>query len=176
MRQQGEASVEEILASIKQVIARDNRAGAMEERRRRESEGLKNLSEELGPNETARQAEAPMSASADDDGVLDLSEADFVEQDEDFADFAEDGPDAAAETPLTADPLRDSIRQNFAALAMLSKPGAQPQIVRSGETSLEGLVRDLLRPMLTEWIDKNLPGMVEKMVQAEIARIAGKRG
>jgi cell pole-organizing protein PopZ len=29
--------------------------------------------------------------------------------------------------------------------------------------------------MLAEWLDTNLPGMVEKMVQAEIARIAGKR-
>jgi len=33
----------------------------------------------------------------------------------------------------------------------------------------------MLRPMLAEWLDKNLPGMVEKMVQTEIARIAGKR-
>ena len=59
---------------------------------------------------------------------------------------------------------------------MLAEPPAKPQIVRSGETSLEGLTRELLRPMLAEWLDKNLPGMVEKMVQAEIARIAGKRG
>jgi len=176
MRQQGEASVEEILASIKQVIARDNRAGAMEERRRRESAGLKNLAEELGPDEPAKQASPPAPELTDDEGVLNLSEADFVEQDEDFADFGDDNADSDGDPPLTADPLRDSIRENFAALAMLSKPGVQPQIVRSGETSLEGLVRELLRPMLTEWIDKNLPGMVEKMVQAEIARIAGKRG
>ncbi len=179
MRQQGEASVEEILASIKQVIARDNRAGAMEERRRRESEGLKHLSEELGADGQVEQEEAPAPKFDDENEVLNLSEADFVEQDEDYAGFAEyieDEAQSAEDTPLTADPLRDSIRENFAALAMLSKPGVQPQIVRSGETSLEGLVRELLRPMLTEWIDKNLPGMVEKMVQAEIARIAGKRG
>ncbi len=176
MRQQGEASVEEILASIKQVIARDNRAGAMEERRRRESAGLKNLTEELGPDEPAKQVSPPVPEFTEDEGVLDLSEADFVEQDEDFADFGDNSADSDDDAPLTADPLRDSIRENFAALAMLSKPGVQPKIVRSGETSLEGLVRELLRPMLTEWIDKNLPGMVEKMVQAEIARIAGKRG
>jgi uncharacterized protein len=30
--------------------------------------------------------------------------------------------------------------------------------------------------MLAEWLDTNLPGMVERMVQAEIARIVGKRG
>ena len=59
--------------------------------------------------------------------------------------------------------------------AMLAQPGKQPQIVRSGETSLEGLVRDMLRPMLAEWLDANLPTMVEDLVKAEISRIAGKR-
>jgi cell pole-organizing protein PopZ len=48
--------------------------------------------------------------------------------------------------------------------------------VRSGETSLEGLVRELLRPALTEWLDRNLPSIVERMVAAEIARIVGKKG
>lgn len=176
MRQQGEASVEEILASIKQVIARDNRAGALEERRRRESEGLKNLSAEMDAGEQDYPQPAAGPEFDDADSVLNLSEADFVEQDEDFTDSGPEHADPDDDAPLTTDPLRESIRENFAALAMLSKPGMQPQIVRSGETSLEGLVRELLRPMLSEWIDKNLPGMVEKMVQAEIARIAGKRG
>ena len=98
---------------------------------------------------------------------------------EDQIDHDEQGPDVATDTvedaPLTNHAVRDSMRQNLAALAMLAEPGVQPQIVRSGETSLEGLVRDLLRPMLAEWLDANLPGMVEKMVKAEISRIAGKR-
>ena len=51
----------------------------------------------------------------------------------------------------------------------------QPQIVREGETSLEGLVRDMLRPMLSQWLDDNLPAMVEELVKAEISRIAGKK-
>ena len=58
---------------------------------------------------------------------------------------------------------------------MMAQPGAAPQIVRSGETSLESMVRDMLRPMLANWLDVNLPPMVEKMVSAEIARIVGKR-
>jgi len=69
-----------------------------------------------------------------------------------------------------------SMRDSLAALAMLAEPGAAPQIVRSGETSLEGLTRELLRPMLADWLDRNLPTMVEKMVAAEIAKIAGKKG
>jgi cell pole-organizing protein PopZ len=68
------------------------------------------------------------------------------------------------------------MRESLAALAMLAEPGAQPQIVRSGETSLEGLVRDMLRPMLAEWLETHLPAIVDRMVQAEIARIAGKKG
>lgn len=41
---------------------------------------------------------------------------------------------------------------------------------RSGLT-LEDLVLEALRPMLREWVDANLPGMVESMVAREIAKI-----
>jgi hypothetical protein len=83
--------------------------------------------------------------------------------------------DQVEETPLIADQVRDAMQENLAALAMLAEPPARPQIVRSGETSLEGLTRELLRPMLAEWLEANLPAMVESLVQAEIARIVGKR-
>ena len=83
--------------------------------------------------------------------------------------------DRDSEAPLTTEALRNSMQANFAALAMLAEPGASPQIVRSGETSLEGLVREMLRPMLAQWLDTNLPPMVEKLVKDEITRIAGKR-
>jgi uncharacterized protein len=36
----------------------------------------------------------------------------------------------------------------------------------------DGMVRDLLRPMLKAWLDENLPGMVERLVGAEIERLA----
>jgi cell pole-organizing protein PopZ len=81
----------------------------------------------------------------------------------------------AEEAPLITDTVRDTMKQNLAALTMLAEPPARPQIVRSGETSLEGMVRAMLRPMLAEWLDANLPAMVESLVQAEIARIVGKR-
>jgi cell pole-organizing protein PopZ len=159
MRNDSEASVEEILESIKKVIARDNRAGALEQRRRRESHGVV---------EPADEAEA--------EEILELGEADLVEELNDAADVVEPESADEADSPLIAPEARDSMRQNLAALAMLAEPGAQPQIVRSGETSLEGLVRDMLRPMLAEWLDANLPAMVERMVKDEISRIAGKRG
>jgi len=152
----GEPSVEEILESIKKVIARDNRAGAAEERRQRESRGI------VEPTGT-------------EEDVLDLGETAELAEAEPAADQSEapaDGPAAA----LIAEDTRSSISDSLAALAMLAEPGAPPQIVRSGETSLEGMARDLLRPALTEWLEKNLPTLVERMVAAEIARIVGKKG
>lgn len=165
MQHESESSVEEILESIKKVMARDSRAMALEQRRRRESHGMVEPTD--GPGDDT------------DDEVLELGEAEMAEYASD--EVAPEAGDTAFEAPVEDAPLiaesaRDSMRQNLAALAMLAEPGAQPQIVRSGETSLEGLVRDMLRPMLAEWLDANLPGMVEKMVRDEISRIAGKRG
>lgn len=152
MRQNNEPSVEEILQSIKQVIARDNRAGAKVERQRRATVGV-------------IEATSAVEAEPEDDDVLELSEAAQL-------DIAE----GDVEPTLIRPEARDSMRDSLAALAMLSEPGAPPQIVRSGETSLEGLTRELLRPALAEWLDKNLPPLVERMVAAEIARIVGKKG
>lgn len=160
MANSGEASVEEILESIKKVIARDNREDALAARRRRETEA-----ERAGHESETRPEQ--------DEEVLDLSAMDFADDGDREEVAVETGDDE--DEPLIAETVRGAMQENLAALAMLAEPGAKPQIVRSGETSLEGLVREMLRPMLAQWLDENLPGMVEKMVQAEIARIAGKR-
>jgi uncharacterized protein len=76
---------------------------------------------------------------------------------------------------LLDDSKAQSLARSFSVLQTLAEPGVAPQIVRSGETSLEGLTRELLRPMLKDWLDANLPSMVEAMVAREIERIA-KRG
>lgn len=175
MRHAGEPSVEEILESIKKVIARDNRAEAAQQRGRRES---------VSP---AAQHASRVDRGAPTFDVLELTEAETADLSpayENDAYDAENYEDEAADTvmgaegdrPLIPESATASMRDSLAALAMLSGPGASPQIVRSGETSLEGLARELLRPMLAEWLEKNLPAMVEKLVAAEIARIAGKRG
>lgn len=155
MQRDGEPSVEEILESIKRVIARDNRERADVERQRR-SEATAQL-DELEDDESA--------------DVLELDAGDALMEFEDDEDDTEAGDD----TLLTQESAK-AMRESFSALSMLAEPGAQPQIVRSGETSLEGLTRDLLRPMLAEWLDRNLPELVERLVKAEIARIAGKKG
>ena len=163
MRQVGEPSVEEILESIKKVIARDNRTGAAEERRDREERGLPG-----DPAPAAALENAP-------DDVLELgSVGEYADEDEPAS--APDDEDHLIDRPLAARETVSSIGESLAALAMLAQPPAAPQIVRSGETSLEGMVRDLLRPELARWLDQNLPALVEKLVATEIARIVGKKG
>lgn len=167
MRQAGEPSVEEILDSIKQVIARDNREIASATRKRREEDSV-------------RDDDAELIADEEDGEVLDLAEAGEVLAEED-AEADEDqttqetGDSALADSALVDSGAEEAMRESLAALAMLAEPPRKPQIVRSGETSLEDLTRDLMRPMLKEWLDENLPNMVEQMVAAEIARIAGKK-
>jgi uncharacterized protein len=45
----------------------------------------------------------------------------------------------------------------------------------SGDRSLEEMTRDMLRTMLKQWLDANLPTIVEDMVREEIQRVA-RRG
>lgn len=175
MAHDNEASVEEILESIKKVIARDNRVGAMEARRRRmlvSEDADANPDEDTDPAPVARTHQVRDAAEQGED-VLDLGEMDYAP--DAFEEPSALPMDQMDESPLLADTVRDAMQENLAALAMLAEPPARPQIVRSGETSLEGLTRELLRPMLAEWLEANLPAMVEQLVQAEIARIVGKR-
>jgi cell pole-organizing protein PopZ len=153
MRQKSEPSVEEILESIKKVIARDTRTDALQRPRRE-----------------------PESAPQRGAGVLDLTEVAAQILANDRAPLRDNDDFDAEDEPALVDRAKaESMRDSLATLAMMAQPGAAPQIVRSGETSLEGMVRDMLRPMLAEWLDTNLPAMVEKMVSTEIARILGKR-
>jgi len=41
-----------------------------------------------------------------------------------------------------------------------------------GAITLEEIVKELLRPQLQEWLDLNLPGLVERLVREEIERLA----
>jgi cell pole-organizing protein PopZ len=51
---------------------------------------------------------------------------------------------------------------------------AQTVLVQNART-LEDLVREMLRPMLKVWLDDNLPGLVERLVRAEIERVSRGR-
>ena len=133
-----EPSMDEILSSIKRIIADDDR---------------------IRPAAKRVQKASP----AEDEGaILELTEAE-----------SDAGPDENEEVLLDNNKAQ-SLRHSFSTLQTLSEPGAAPKIVRSGETSLEGLTRDLLRPMLKDWLDTNLTPIVEAMVEREIMRITKK--
>jgi cell pole-organizing protein PopZ len=51
---------------------------------------------------------------------------------------------------------------------------AQTVLVQNART-LEDLVKEMLRPMLKSWLDDNLPGLVERLVRAEIERVSRGR-
>jgi cell pole-organizing protein PopZ len=127
-----EPSMDEILSSIKRIIADDDRS---------------------------RPATKRAKSAAREEEVLELTTAE---------------ENAISEDRLLDDGKAQNLRHSFSALQTLSEPGVAPQIVRSGETSLEGLTRELLRPMLKDWLDTHLPPIVEAMVEREITRITKK--
>lgn len=134
-----EPSMDEILSSIKRIIADDDQSRPAAKR--------------------VPCAPAPSpTETVDEEEILELTEAEADE----------------VEEVLLDDSKARSLRHSFSTLQTLSEPGVAPQIVRSGETSLEGLARDMLRPMLKDWLDANLPQIVEAMVDREITRITKK--
>ena len=122
-------SMEEILASIKRVIAEETPAPV--ERR---------------GNRAARPEPEP-------EDVLELSDP------------------VPAPPPLMSENAAEASRSKLAALAAMREQGALPV---SGEGPLEALVREMLKPILKDWLDKHLPEIVEEMVAREIGRITGK--
>lgn len=80
------------------------------------------------------------------------------------------GSDAAADEPLVSGAALAASRQ---AIAQLSQMVVKPD--PGGPGTLEGLVREMLRPMLKDWLDARLPELVEQAVRREIARIVEDR-
>lgn len=79
-----------------------------------------------------------------------------------------------ASAPATAPILSAAAAQaSRGALDQLSKMVVRPEAGSDG--TLEGLVRELLRPMLSDWLDAHLPGIVEAIVAREVERIASGR-
>jgi cell pole-organizing protein PopZ len=90
-------------------------------------------------------------------------------------------PEARAPLPSEDNPYRGDGRSNqllsnvtSAAVDSAFNTLAQTVLVQNART-LEDLVREMLRPMLKAWLDDNLPGMVERLVRAEIERVSRGR-
>jgi uncharacterized protein len=150
-----EPSMEEILSSIKKIIAEDS-VGKVAPRRA--APPRDEMVEESA-------AEAPVvQPVADPVPSVDAAEDDVLE-------LTQNAPDTAMET--TPDLVSTvTVEASRSALASLSKMVVKPEV--HGSDTLEGMVRDMLRPMLKEWLDANLPAVVESVVAKEVARISGR--
>lgn len=141
-----EPTMEDILSSIKKIISDDSAKALSPPRQRRAPVR----------DEDGSDAPAPDSASADDD-ILELTEAAMA-------------PVADTETVELVSPVAANASKS--ALEQLSAMVVKPEI--TGTDTLEGMVREMLRPMMKEWLDANLPRIVESMVAREISRITSR--
>ena len=165
-----EPSIEEILASIRQIISDDD------------EEGTEEVAAEPEVEEAAVEEEP-------EEDVLELTEdmqdkSDFDEDNAalDFVDVEEDTPEPEEEEVFEApepdfEPTPSSILSETtqsATMSSLSKLVGNVPLNRRGYdgVTLEDIVRELLHPMLREWMDDNLPPMVERIVQKELEKLA----
>jgi cell pole-organizing protein PopZ len=77
----------------------------------------------------------------------------------------------AEPTLLDKDTDIDGLLSREAVAAVNSSVSRLTENMRKLTPSLEDVVREALRPVLTSWVNENLPDMIERMVQAEIARV-----
>lgn len=177
--------MEEILASIRRIISEDDAppatdataAGAhgepaaaddvLELTQRVEPEPPPPAAEPAPPRAEAPRASAPPMPSLDALSDLDVSERPAPAPPPRPAPAA--SAPAQADEPLLSSHVADSAASHFGQLAQtLAMPAP-------GRT-LEDLVRELLRPLLKDWLDQNLGKIVEQRVQAEVERLSRGRG
>ena len=136
-----EPSMEDILASIKKVIA--------EEKVQRVSVSSEDELENAPLPEEER-------AEAEDVDVLELNEP--------LAPPIDLGP------PLLDEGMAGHSRQSLEELQTIAATVPPvPQI-----NPLEDMVREMLKPILKQWLDEHLPQMVDEHVKREISRITGR--
>jgi hypothetical protein len=139
-----EPSMEDILASIKKVIA--------EEKELRSTVSVT----------------APVSAALKPE-VEEPAEPEILELDEPVVEPVR-LPEVDLGPPLVSEDAAKASRSRLAALQEAAAAAPPAPAVNP----LEQMVRDMLRPMLKDWLDQNLPGIVDEHVKREIGRITGQ--
>ena len=88
---------------------------------------------------------------------------------QDDLEFSESPPPApnAKEPPVLSGTTAKAVESAFNSLAAT--------VLTNNARTLEDLVKEMLRPMLKSWLDDNLPTLVERIVKAEIERVARGR-
>jgi uncharacterized protein len=168
-----EPSMEEILSSIKRIIAEEGEEAVQAAPRRGRAEPAFKPAIELGVPAPAKDVfERDLEDHAPEE-VLELTEEIAVEEM-----MPAPKPTRAAVAPrpaATEEANILSVESEIAARQALSALSSMLIAPKDGEdNTLDGLVRSMLKPMLKDWLDANLPAMVEDMVAKEIARITGR--
>jgi hypothetical protein len=78
-----------------------------------------------------------------------------------------DVPPLPLQQPILAQSTVSAVESAFNTLAHT--------VLSNNARTLEDLVKEMLRPMLKSWLDDNLPGLVERIVKAEIERVSRGR-
>ena len=150
-----EPSMEDILSSIKRIIAEDGDAQPVRPRR----------------------AARPAAARGDDaDG------ASYAAADREILELNDPAPEPGGEPdrddpadPIVSPTATQASRGSLDALTrMIARPDPEPAPTATAR-SMDDFVAELLRPLLRDWLDAHLPDMVEGLVAKEIARITGGR-
>lgn len=154
-------SMEDILASIRRILSEDE-------------------AEHAAASTPAAAAKQTPSAA---DGVLSLDASMIVDEPGRPAEKPAERPAAKPAGPPEPAPRADGLVAPEAAAAAASSVGTllrtliaereQVAVHRTGPT-IEDLVREEIRPLLKEWLDANLPPLVERLVRAEIERVVGR--
>ena len=177
--QEKDPSIEEILASIRQIISDDEEeaveADSTEEPIPAEDEPEEDV---LELTDKVEEPEPEPEPEPEDEIEVDLSE-----QDEEIEDILVEEPAPAPEPPKevvkeATKKVESSILGDTAATAALegfTKLARDIQITRNFDgITLEDVVRAQLEPLLREWLDKNLPPMIEVLVEKELEKLSKK--
>lgn len=195
-----EPSMEEILASIRKIIADDD-AGAAKPAAKAPPPP------EPEPEEAPKgqdDIDAILAGFGDDAGAsAEMDSFEAVEPQNDVLELTEDmaAPDAGFEDVDFVEPeppppqpkpapfvaptvtLPPPVTAPVAPMEALLSDRANSQIAAAfgslshtilsqNARTLDDLVQDMLRPMLKTWLDDNLPALVERLVRAEIERVS----
>ena len=127
---------------------------------------LASIKRVIAEEKELRSAIPPQAEAPADEDVLELDEvmetAQAAPEPEPVVDL---GP------PLVEDRVADDSR---ARLAELSNVAASAPPPAPSASPLEDMLKDMLRPALKQWLDENLPRIVDEHVKREISRITGK--
>ncbi|MCJ2059074.1 DUF2497 domain-containing protein [Methylobacterium sp. J-048] len=175
-----EPSMEEILASIRRIIADDQAAKPAETAPAPEPDDVLDLAEVAEPVMRPRAVPPPEPTPA----PLDFDAIDF--EDEAFAEPEPEPPPARPTPAPQPQPVFQAPPRPEPEVETLVSPATDASVngafnllahtvLTQNARTLEDLVKDMLRPMLKSWLDDNLPAVVERLVRAEIERVSRGR-